>query len=41
MTPTRRGVIRAAALVAAITVLARVVGFGRWLVFSKRSSAPC
>jgi putative peptidoglycan lipid II flippase len=41
VTPTRRGVVRAAALVAAITVIARVVGFGRWLVFSKTVGAGC
>lgn len=32
---------RAALLVAAVTVLARVVGFGRWLVFSKTVGAGC
>jgi putative peptidoglycan lipid II flippase len=34
-------IARAALLVAAITVLARVVGFGRWLVFSKTVGAGC
>lgn len=34
-------VARAAVIVAAITVLARVVGFGRWLVFSKTVGAGC
>jgi len=32
---------RAALVVAAITVLARVVGFARWLVFSKTVGAGC
>ena len=31
----------AAVLVAAITVVARVFGFGRWLVFSKTVGAGC
>ena len=34
-------IARAALLVAAVTVLARVVGFGRWLVFSKTVGAGC
>ncbi|MGW7684462.1 murein biosynthesis integral membrane protein MurJ [Kribbella sp. NPDC054772] len=34
-------VARAALIVAAVTVLARVVGFGRWLVFSKTVGAGC
>ncbi len=34
-------VARAALIVAAITVLARVAGFGRWLVFSKTVGAGC
>lgn len=34
-------VARAAVLVAAVTVLARLVGFGRWLVFSKTVGAGC
>ena len=34
-------IARAALLVAAITVLARVAGFGRWLVFSKTVGAGC
>lgn len=34
-------VARAALVVAAITVLARVVGFARWLVFSKTVGAGC
>jgi putative peptidoglycan lipid II flippase len=38
---TGRRVARAAVLVAAVTVLARVVGFGRWLVFSKTVGAGC
>lgn len=36
-----RRIAAAAALVAAITVVARVVGFGRWLVFSKTVGAGC
>jgi putative peptidoglycan lipid II flippase len=40
--PSRGGrIARAALLVAAVTVLARVVGFGRWLVFSKTVGAGC
>ena len=35
------GLARAAVLVAAITVAARVVGFGRWLVFSKTVGDTC
>lgn len=34
-------VARAAVMVAALTVLARVAGFGRWLVFSKTVGAGC
>ena len=34
-------VAQAALLVAGVTVLARVVGFGRWLVFSKTVGAGC
>jgi putative peptidoglycan lipid II flippase len=34
-------IAQAALLVAAVTVLARVVGFGRWLVFSKTVGAGC
>ncbi|WBQ07344.1 murein biosynthesis integral membrane protein MurJ [Kribbella sp. CA-293567] len=34
-------IARAALLVAGVTVLARVVGFGRWLVFSKTVGAGC
>ncbi|TCO44662.1 putative peptidoglycan lipid II flippase [Kribbella antiqua] len=34
-------IARAALIVAAVTVLARVVGFGRWLVFSKTVGAGC
>jgi putative peptidoglycan lipid II flippase len=34
-------IARAALLVAAVTVLARVVGFARWLVFSKTVGAGC
>ena len=34
-------IAQAALLVAAITVLARIVGFGRWLVFSKTVGAGC
>ena len=36
-----RRITQAAVLVAAITVVARVVGFGRWLVFSKTVGAGC
>lgn len=36
-----RRLAQAAVLVAAVTVLARVVGFGRWLVFSKTVGAGC
>jgi putative peptidoglycan lipid II flippase len=36
-----RRVTQAAVLVAAITVVARVFGFGRWLVFSKTVGAGC
>ncbi|MGW5365207.1 murein biosynthesis integral membrane protein MurJ [Actinopolymorpha pittospori] len=35
------GLARAAVLVAVITVAARVVGFGRWLVFSKTVGDTC
>ncbi|HEU4946594.1 MAG TPA: lipid II flippase MurJ [Kribbella sp.] len=35
------GVARAAVVVAVVTVVARVVGFGRWLVFSKTVGAGC
>ncbi|MET9021412.1 lipid II flippase MurJ [Actinopolymorpha sp. NPDC004070] len=35
------GLARAAVLVAAVTVAARVVGFGRWLVFSKTVGDTC
>jgi putative peptidoglycan lipid II flippase len=35
------GIARAAVIVAGVTVLARVVGFGRWLVFSKTVGAGC
>ena len=35
------GIARAAIIVAGVTVLARVVGFGRWLVFSKTVGAGC
>ncbi len=38
---SRAGVARAAVVVAGITILARVVGFGRWLVFSKTVGAGC
>jgi putative peptidoglycan lipid II flippase len=34
-------IAQAALLVAGVTVLARVVGFGRWLVFSKTVGAGC
>ncbi|GAA1597245.1 lipid II flippase MurJ [Kribbella sancticallisti] len=42
-TPVTTGgrIARAALLVAGVTVLARVVGFGRWLVFSKTVGAGC
>ncbi|MEU4395681.1 lipid II flippase MurJ [Kribbella sp. NPDC023855] len=42
-TPVSTGgrIARAALLVAGVTVLARVVGFGRWLVFSKTVGAGC
>jgi putative peptidoglycan lipid II flippase len=36
-----RGLAGAALLVAAITVLARVTGFGRWIVFSKTVEGGC
>ena len=36
-----RRLTQAAVLVAAITVVARVFGFGRWLVFSKTVGAGC
>ncbi|GAA1574182.1 hypothetical protein GCM10009804_33640 [Kribbella hippodromi] len=40
--PSRGGrLARAALLVAVVTVFARVVGFGRWLVFSKTVGAGC
>ena len=32
-------IARAALIIAGVTVLARVVGFGRWLVFSKTVGA--
>ncbi|RJK93117.1 murein biosynthesis integral membrane protein MurJ [Vallicoccus soli] len=35
-----RGVAAGAALIAAVTLLARVTGFGRWLVFSRTVGAP-
>lgn len=35
------GVARAAVLIAAVTMLARVVGFGRWLVFSAAVEDSC
>ncbi|GAA2757832.1 murein biosynthesis integral membrane protein MurJ [Actinopolymorpha rutila] len=35
------GLARAAVLVAAVTVAARVVGFGRWVVFSKTVGDTC
>ncbi|MGQ0630493.1 MAG: murein biosynthesis integral membrane protein MurJ [Sporichthyaceae bacterium] len=41
---TRRiatGIVGGAVLIAVITVLARTVGFGRWLVFSKTVGAGC
>ncbi len=38
---TGRRLVGAAVLVAGITVVARVVGFGRWLVFSKTVGAGC
>lgn len=34
-------IARAALIIAGVTVLARVVGFGRWLVFSKTVGAGC
>ncbi|WP_350274249.1 lipid II flippase MurJ [Kribbella sp. HUAS MG21] len=40
-TPQVSRLARAALIVAAVTVLARVVGFGRWLVFSKTVGAGC
>lgn len=39
--PGLTAIVRATAVVAVITVLARVVGFGRWLVFSKTVGAGC
>lgn len=43
MTPRRAaaGLAGAAALIAAVTVVSRVVGFGRWLVFSDTVQASC
>ncbi|MGH3464578.1 MAG: murein biosynthesis integral membrane protein MurJ [Kribbellaceae bacterium] len=38
---TGRRLVGAAVLVAGITVVARVFGFGRWLVFSKTVGASC
>jgi len=35
------GLVRAAAVVAGLTLVARVVGFGRWLVFSKTVGDTC
>jgi putative peptidoglycan lipid II flippase len=35
------GLIASAAMIAAITVVARVVGFGRWVVFSGNVGATC
>jgi putative peptidoglycan lipid II flippase len=43
-TPARaaaRGLAGAALLIAAVTVLARLVGFGRWLVFSQTVGESC
>jgi len=36
-----RGLAGAALLIAAVTVVARIFGFGRWLVFSKTVGATC
>ncbi len=36
-----RGLAAAALLIGAVTVLARVLGFGRWLVFSRTVEAEC
>lgn len=35
------GLLASAALIAAVTAVARVVGFGRWLVFSTQVGAAC
>jgi putative peptidoglycan lipid II flippase len=40
-TPVGGGLIASAALIAAITVVSRVVGFGRWLVFSHAVGSTC
>ncbi|MCE0539386.1 hypothetical protein LWF15_28205 [Kineosporia rhizophila] len=37
--PVVRGLLASAALIAAVTAVARVVGFGRWLVFSTQVGA--
>ena len=42
MTPRRvAGLVSAAGLIASVTVVARIVGFGRWLVFSHAVGATC
>jgi putative peptidoglycan lipid II flippase len=38
---TASGVFAAAGLIAAVTLMARVFGFGRWLVFSQRVGTTC
>ncbi|MGN6635406.1 MAG: virulence factor MviN, partial [Oryzihumus sp.] len=41
--PSRRaqGLLAAAGLIAVVTLAARVVGFGRWLVFSHSVGVTC
>jgi putative peptidoglycan lipid II flippase len=39
--PSRRGLFAAAGTIAVITLVARVVGFGRWFVFSHSVGATC
>src|SRR3954468_20503781 len=39
--PSRPGLLAAAGTIAAITLLARIVGFGRWFAFSHSVGATC
>ena len=39
--PTRQGFLAAAGVIAVITLAARIVGFGRWFVFSHEVGATC
>jgi putative peptidoglycan lipid II flippase len=39
--PVGRGLLASAALIAAVTAVARVIGFGRWLAFSHSVGADC